>query len=130
MAIRSLIIWHCWNYCSLFKCQTWYLSDWFILSPHFHRLLSLRNDSHIRCHVKHLTLLSQHLIFALQVDIYHCPAETEFRWFRFTSFFMLERHYNIPLTFSSSLRRDRATSCPGEFTQWRKRRPDSWGLKD
>lgn len=134
MAIRSLIIWHCWNYCTLFKCQTWYLSDWFILSPHFHRLPSLRNDSHIRCHVKHLTLLSQHLIFALQADIYHCPAETELRWFRFTMGFRvikaLWHSLNFIILSQEGWKYNFATSWPGAFTQWRERGAGSCGSKD
>lgn len=76
------------------------------MSPDDHWLVILRNDSHIRRHVKHLTLLSQHLIFALQVVIYHCPAETELRWLRFTSVSHPGQcNYKIPLILPLHLRR-------------------------
>lgn len=134
VAIRSLITGHCWNYCTPFKCQTWHLSDWFILSPHFHRLPSLRNDSHIRCHVKHLTLLSQHLIFALQADIYHRPAETELRWFGFTTGFHvlkgLQQSLNFILLQQERGKYSFATSWPGEFTWWKEKGVGSCGSKD
>lgn len=133
MAIRSLIIGHCWNYCTVFKCQTQYLSDCLILSPHFHRLPSLRNDSRIRCHVKHLTLLSQLLIFALQADIYHCPTETEFRWFRFTTGFHVIKGLQWSIHFIFLLEEiwkyNFATSWPGEFIWWRERGEGSYGSK-